>query len=784
MVERSKPKSVRRLDLARKFVALGRLESSLSPGLTLKRMLVGLGITLLITGLIIEWEFQAIPAYGAGDVADRTIEAPRDFAVVDQAATQERRDEVLRSVPAVFSFDPRDSLRVASEIRMAFADAREVLQGARDRLKLGPDQSLPAAALKSARVEIENLLPRFSHESILDICLKYEFSQELEDQLVHLISQAMRSPVVLSRGELMRFQQRGFALRNLVNGETEVLTDWLAVRDLNQARDLLRQQEYELTRVSGEEKKELIDFLERWIVPNTSFDERATAEAERRALAEVDPVLIQVKQGRTIVRAGDEITPQNLSQLEALRRLNLGERWEDRSLGVLLVVLFFLFILWSFIHFDLVGERGTSHFALLVLVTLSTLAVSRIFISLAEMVAGSLRISQLQDPTHFYFLAPVALGSVLVMLLTGASLTIFFTLAHAVFIGLMTGNLSMAVYTVAGGLTAIYTLRVYRERTTLVKAGLWIGAVNVLVALAFQLQATTSTLDASAFMVRGLSGFVSGVICTMLASLVLPAAESIFGLTTDIRLLELSNLNSPILRRLALEAPGTYHHSITVGTLAEAGAEAIGANTLLIRVGAYYHDIGKLKHPEYYVENQIFSVNKHEALSPTMSSLILASHVKDGLAIAEEMKLGPKVASLIPQHHGTRIMTYFYQKAKEIAAEKNLDVSENDFRYPGPKPQSKEAAILMLADQVEAAARTLQEPTPGQIRSLINRITHATIQDGQFDECDITMKEVGRVARVFERVLTGMYHHRIDYPGFEFNKHRVEHRHPESQSIQ
>jgi putative nucleotidyltransferase with HDIG domain len=243
-------------------------------------------------------------------------------------------------------------------------------------------------------------------------------------------------------------------------------------------------------------------------------------------------------------------------------------------------------------------------------------------------------------------------------------------------------------------------------------------------------------------------------------------------------------LNSPILRRLALEAPGTYHHSIAVGTLSEAGAEAIGANTLLLRVGAYYHDIGKLKHAEYYVENQMFLANKHEALSPTMSSLILASHVKDGLAMAREIKLGPKVAELIPQHHGTRVMTYFYQKAKETAGEKNGEVSENEFRYPGPKPQSKEAAILMLADQVEAAARTLQDPTPGQIRGLIGRITQTTIQDGQLDECDITMKEVQVVSRAFERVLTGMYHHRIEYPGFDFNRQQIEPKRHEHQPIQ
>ena len=193
----------------------------------------------------------------------------------------------------------------------------------------------------------------------------------------------------------------------------------------------------------------------------------------------------------------------------------------------------------------------------------------------------------------------------------------------------------------------------------------------------------------------------------------------------------------------------------------------------MVRVGAYYHDIGKLKAPEYYVENQIYSGNKHDNLTPSMSSLILGSHVKDGLAMADEIKLLPKVRDLIPQHHGTRVMKYFYEKAKEAARGKGMEVRESEFRYPGPKPQSREAAILMLADQVEAASRTLEDPGPGQIRSMIHRLAQATIEDGQFDECDVTLKELGRIGGAFERVLRGMYHHRVEYPGFGFNK-RIE----------
>jgi hypothetical protein len=263
---------------------------------------------------------------------------------------------------------------------------------------------------------------------------------------------------------------------------------------------------------------------------------------------------------------------------------------------------------------------------------------------------------------------------------------------------------------------------------------------------------------------------MNGILTSTIVSMLLPALESLFKITTDIRLLELSNLNAPILRRLSVEAPGTYHHSLMVGTLAESAAEAIGANPLLVRVAAYYHDLGKMLKPEYFVENQVFGINKHETLSPSMSCLIIASHVKDGLELAKEIGLAERIRDMIPQHHGTRLMTYFYQKAKDSAGVKNQEIVETDFRYPGPKPQSKEAAIMMMADSVEAASRTLSNPTAAQIQGMINRLVDAIIADNQFDECEINLREIRLVKESFFKILTGIYHRRIDYPGYDFKE--------------
>ncbi len=318
-----------------------------------------------------------------------------------------------------------------------------------------------------------------------------------------------------------------------------------------------------------------------------------------------------------------------------------------------------------------------------------------------------------------------------------------------------------------GSLTGAYSVRYYRERSGLVKAGLAVSAVNALAACGIHLLTHEGFPGSEILATMGM-GVLSGVLAAAVSSVTLPVLESLFRITTDIRLLELSNLNAPLLRRLAVEAPGTYHHSLLVGTLAEAAAEAIGANPLLVRVGAYYHDLGKVLKPEYFTENQPAGGSRHERLAPSMSRLVLAGHVKDGLEMAQKAGVAAPIRDLIPQHHGTRIMAYFYQKAKGGPAGKGEECREEDFRYTGPKPQSKEAAILMMADSVEAASRTLARPSTAQVQRLIDRLIHDILADDQLDECDITLGEIRLIKESFFKILTAIHHRRIDYPGYDF----------------
>jgi putative nucleotidyltransferase with HDIG domain len=266
-----------------------------------------------------------------------------------------------------------------------------------------------------------------------------------------------------------------------------------------------------------------------------------------------------------------------------------------------------------------------------------------------------------------------------------------------------------------------------------------------------------------------------------LVSALLPLFEYFFKLTTDISLLELVDLNQPLMRELLVEAPGTYHHSIIVGNLAETAAEAVGVNPLLARVSAYYHDIGKIKMPDYFIENQIASISKHDPLAPRMSSLILLSHVKEGVELARKHKLPQEIIDIIQQHHGTSVQTFFYQKAKE-QQDNVTPLTEEDFRYPGPKPQSRVAALVLMADAVEAASRVLTDTSPARVSLLVDRIINHCFIDGQLDNCELTLKDIREIRSNFVYLLTSMYHKRINYPGFDI-EHEDTHKKPAKASV-
>ncbi len=359
---------------------------------------------------------------------------------------------------------------------------------------------------------------------------------------------------------------------------------------------------------------------------------------------------------------------------------------------------------------------------------------------------------------------PLASGAMLAMLLFDSHTSIMFSFIISLLAGIWLRDSAYPVFAFIGSLTAAFSVIRCKKRTEILKGGAALLAVNVVTVLFLMLLSGRFFTLRTGYAV--LFAAVGAVAVTAVVSLALPVLEYLFGVNTDISLLELLNLEHPLMKTMMIAAPGTYHHSIIVGNLVEAAAEDVGVNPLLARVSAYYHDIGKIKMPEYFVENQAGGASKHERLTPHMSSMILISHVKEGTELARQYKLPEAVADIIQQHHGNSLINYFYQKAKEKAE----DLNEEEYKYPGPAPQSKVAALVMMADAVEASSRVLSDPTPARISNLVNKIINHIFLDGQLDNCELTLKDIQKVKQRFIYILTGILHKRIDYPGFDFNR--------------
>lgn len=316
------------------------------------------------------------------------------------------------------------------------------------------------------------------------------------------------------------------------------------------------------------------------------------------------------------------------------------------------------------------------------------------------------------------------------------------------------------IYFLLNSAMAAYWMQSCRERRVLIQAGFKIGLLNMFLSTAVAVH--TGDFAGFRLIANWGVGFLGGIGAGIITAGIVPLIEMAFNYTTDISLLELANLERPILRKLMMEAPGTYHHCVIVGSMVEAAASEIGANPLLAKVCGYYHDIGKVKKPLYFIENQTDGKNRHDKLAPSMSSLILISHVKEGVELAKKHKLVPEIIDAIRQHHGTSIIRFFYEKAKQLKGDDAVKI--DDYRYPGPRPQNREIGLVMLADVVEAASRSLENPTPSRIQGLVQNLINKIFSDGQLDNCELTLNDLHKIAKCFNKILNGIHHHRIEYP--------------------
>jgi len=642
-----------------------------------------------------------------------------------------------------------------------------------------PDEAATAERRQAARAAVPNV---YVHDTQKAQALERAFTQELdatielppaERQLaIGWLREAMAGLVVANKPLLAR--ERAITVVELPQRREMTLHEYSGIADLEAARNLARRRVADLVTLAPSVRMSLADLLAAFLDVNLAEDITATAERREQAARSVLPVLLRVPKGTVLIARGQAVTPELVARLSAIEARTSPRTTVVRFVGLLVLATFLAFFLHRYATYHQRHFKRVRHLhALLASILLALLLLVQGILWIAEQVAPRFA-APFNDPTAYVFLVPFAAGAILVALLANGRIAMVYSAFAAFLYGMLNGwDLPIALWALFTQWAGVYAITSDRERAALLKAGLVAGSAGALVALAIESIRNVHEPIGHALFGAGLA-FIGGAIGVgLVVSFALPLLEGLFGVLTDIRLLELSSSSNPLLSQLAVTAPGSYNHSLIVGTLAEEAAKAIGANALFCRVAAFYHDIGKMRKPEYYIENQR-GVNPHDRLAPSMSALIVSAHVKDGIRMAREARLPEQIVDIIPQHHGTRLMTYFYEKARKQAAAQGAEVNDADFRYPGPKPQTKEAAIFMLADGVEAAARTIEEPIASRLKEMIHQIAGRIVLDGQLDACDLTFADLEKIERAFHRTLVSMYHHRVDYPGFEFGRAKSE----------
>ena len=691
--------------------------------------------------------------FQVGEVAPYDIKAKQDLLVEDQDATESKKAEVANAVPAVYDFDEGAVTALTQRLHQGFQLLRE---GASN----GVGRTAPAG--NEVWEKLDKAWGIELTPSEIKALTKDRFSVSLEEGLTKMIQSIMAVGVVGNKLTLMSEHQRGIVVRKLRSGREWQVKDVERFPDLNEARDRLEKQAaYLLTGTRGGMRPLSIALAQKLVVPNLFFNNSETDQRRAKAFQETRPVFFQIKKGEPIVREGEKIDEAALTKIRLQFKQQQGLDIFLTSLG--LVLLWGLFVYMSFRLVMDSLKPNLNNWRDLIFLTIM-LALSFLTIRTADFIAQAF-VGGLpgMTPRNFLLAIPLPAAPMMVSLVLGPVPAILFTLIQssltALFLDVGPG---LSLYFAIAGLWAAQSQRTCHNRWDLIRLGFYLGLLNIGSSLTLQMmQARLFSWETIVHLLLGFSGGVlSGIVVTGFS----PLVEKLFGYATDMRLLERANMDQPLLRELMIQAPGTYHHSIIVGNMVEAAAEAIGAKPLLARVSAYYHDIGKAPKPLYFIENQMGGENKHEKLAPSMSSLILISHIKEGVDMAKYYKLESPIVDIIEQHHGTSLISYFYQKALELKGDDPAQVSTEDFRYPGPKPQTREAGLVMLADGIEAASRTLVDPTPSRIQGLVSKIITNAFADGQLDECELTLKDLNQISGSFNKILNGIFHHRIEYP--------------------
>ncbi|TDO84483.1 hypothetical protein DFR79_12147 [Halanaerobium saccharolyticum] len=685
----------------------------------------------------------------AGQVSQGDITAPRTITFIDESRTSELRQRAADTAPRVYEEDSTVEAEVLNKVNNLFEAVKEQRKFFyQNKISLETESSQDQQSQENKNTGAQNSETGSNKLTAAEI---KNFSQKEVNEIIGLVREkisfeisgdSLATLITLTDEELQELQKRA---RNLLQNKLE---SRILPSDLPAARTELRQSAMEMD-ISRSKRLALADISETVIAANMFLNQEATASRREEAISKVEPVEQTVRQGEIIVRKGDVVTEADIEILERLGLQKSGINYYNITGRILISLILVLLLGFYFYKYQKSVWQDNSKLLLIELLILSVVFFAKI-------------LTLFQNP-FVDFMVPTAMASILLTVLIGSDTALITTLFISLLIApVYEMNFNIVLTSFLAGLIGIFSVTKVKERGDIIRAGLNVSFILVFLIAGLSLMQESQDWTYLIWSIGG--GIVNGLLVGVLANGMLPYLEDLFDMTSSVKLLELSNPSQPILKRMLVEAPGTYHHSVIVGNLAETAAEDVGADSLLARAAAYYHDIGKLKRPYFFSDNQFGGENPHDKTSPNLSALIIKSHVKDGVELAEKNGLPAKIIDIIKQHHGTNLISYFYQQA--LQDNKHDDIEKKDFRYDGPKPQSREAAIIMLADITEAALRSknFNKNNHDRIEGFVRGLVKDKLIENQLDQSNLTLSDLDTIVKSFVKVLTGIYHQRVEYP--------------------
>ncbi len=664
-------------------------------------------------------------------VADQTIRSPA--TVEDKTSTEKKRQEALNQVQDVYTVKREYTSNQVELIASIFDAAVEVHTEIEAEIKKQPaDEEIPN--------ESETIKPTTEEKvTMLKAKLTERVTKELSERVFTALVQASRDELQIAKDLT-------------VTAINHVMNQRISADDVENAKKSL-EEELKFTTLNGDLKSAAIELGRYAVIQNEFYDPVATEELREQAAESVEPV--KILQGQIIIEEGRLIRQEEYRQLELVGLLD-NEKSFKPFVGLIVLLLIILSaVYYYFYQMKEQPEKRQTYLLMFGIIFLFSLFLLKIISML-----------QIFNYSGIGYLFPAAMAGMLLKILIDEKIAVLTSIVLAVCGSILfnegvsgTLNFTEGIYILFSALAGILFLSDQNQRSKILQAGSFAAGVNLFTIWALMLlpNGQFTGLEYGYYIVTAI---FSGIGSAVLTIGLLPFFEASFGILSTMKLIELSNPNHPLLRKILMEAPGTYHHSVMVANLSDAACEAIGANGLLARVGSYYHDIGKTRRPNFFIENQLHRENPHDRLPPEKSANIIISHVTDGVEILKDHSMPKEIIQIAEQHHGTTLLKYFYHKASQNGEL----IKEEDYRYPGPKAQTKESAVIGIADSVEAAVRSLNQPTPETIESLVKKIVADRLQDGQLSECYLTLKELETVSHSFCETLKGIFHSRIEYP--------------------